>query len=69
LILNKEAVPELIQSDCKPLVINQKLEALEQNTETRKQLSDDYRKLKSLLGEEGVAQRIAEKMTELLHSK
>ncbi len=69
LILDKEAVPELIQSECRPKMINQKLEDLEQNPETRKQLSEDYETLKALLGEEGVADRIAERMIEILHSK
>lgn len=66
LILDREAVPELIQSECNPNRIDHLLTKIESDEQYRTQFQENYRELHSKLGEAGVSQRIADRMLELL---
>jgi lipid-A-disaccharide synthase len=66
LILDREAVPELIQSECNPERIDHLLTKIESDEQYRTQFQENYRELHSKLGEAGVSQRIADRMLELL---
>jgi lipid-A-disaccharide synthase len=61
LILNKPAVPELIQGDFNANAIVNHLECLVQGTDRDKQLQD-YAQLQQLMGEAGASGRVAEKV-------
>ena len=67
LILDREAVPELIQSECHPARIDQLLTKIETDEEYRNQFQKDYRELHSKLGDNGVSQRIADRMLSLIN--
>ncbi|MEX1188352.1 MAG: lipid-A-disaccharide synthase [Bacteroidia bacterium] len=67
LILNKEAVPELIQDDMNEKKIALHLEKILCDTEFRRSMLDDYNKLKTLLGGPGASERAAEEMISILN--
>ena len=62
LILQREAVPELIQSDCNHQKIDALLTKIESDHAYRDTFKANYSKLRDMLGNPGVSKRIAEKM-------
>ena len=66
LILNKEAVKEFIQMDMTFKNVKNELHRLFYDEQYRKKITDDYRQLKSLMGERGSSARAAAKMVELV---
>lgn len=66
LILDREAITELIQNDCTPKQIQSELFALMPGHLHRDKVMSDYKALHDLLGGRGATQRIAMKMVELL---
>jgi len=63
IIFSKEVVPELIQKEVNPIRIAKELEML---YEKRENISKQLKKLKSLLGSEGVYDRIANKILSMV---
>ncbi len=68
LILGKEAVKELIQDDVNLPRIRQELDRILEDTPARRQMLDDYRHLREIMGEPGVSARVAEKMIAAVRS-
>ena len=66
LILDKMAVTELIQYDVNHDRIKEELDKIVHETSQLKQLLEDYRKLKEILGKPGVSDRVAARMIDLL---
>lgn len=62
LILNREVVCELIQSNCNTERIVSELKSLEFDTVKRDKMLEDYNQLITLLGENGSSKRVAEKI-------
>lgn len=62
LILQREAVPELIQSDCTHQKIDTLLTKIESDHPYRDSFKANYSELRNMLGSPGVSRRIAEKM-------
>ena len=62
LILQKEAVVELIQEACTPDRIAKELRAILAGSEKRATVLQDYATLRRFMGEEGTARRIAESL-------
>ena len=59
LILNKEAVKELIQSECTPKNIKNELVKVLPDGEKFDQLSEDYSELIKILGKGGASEKVA----------
>ncbi len=66
LILDREVVKELIQSDFTKQNLSNELHALLENKERRKQLTADYRLLREKLGTTGASERAAAIVDEVL---
>lgn len=66
LIMEKEVVRELIQSDCNEQSIHEELDKLIHNPDYRRNLLADYALLQGKVGGAGAAARAAEKMFEYL---
>ena len=66
LMLNRAAVPELIQHTMNPRNLHQELDALLNDAHRRTKMKQDLEELKVLCGEPGASARIANKMVELL---
>ena len=66
LILDREAVPELIQSECNANRIDQLLRKIETDNSYRATFQQNYRELHDKLGSPGVSHRIAHRMIEML---
>lgn len=62
LIMNKEIVKELLQKDCTTDTILQELNKIEMSFDF-----SNYAELKQKLGEPGVAERVADKVLQLVH--
>jgi len=69
LILDREAVPELIQSECDAERINELLNKIETDEDYREQFQRNYELLHGKLGHEGVSHRIAKRMIGLTKEK
>lgn len=69
LILEKEAVTELIQDNMNVSALEGQLKILLNDADRREQMARDYEKLKELLGGAGASQKIASKMYSLLLQK
>lgn len=68
LILDKEAVKELIQSDFNKEKVAQELKALLNNAERKEKMKADYNALHEILGGSGASQRTASMMLETWNS-
>jgi lipid-A-disaccharide synthase len=66
LILDREAVPELIQTECNATRIDHFLSKIETDESYRRQFQGDYEDLQNKLGNKGVSRRIARRMIEQL---
>lgn len=62
LILDKPAVLELIQNDCKTDKIDAELKSLLLDENRRKQVLDDYQTLKNSLGKGGASKKVAQSL-------
>lgn len=69
IIMNREVVCELVQHDLNTENLHSELQALLPNGSKRAAQLNDYAGLRSLLGEQGAAKRIAQKMTRELGVK
>lgn len=69
LIIQKEAVKELIQNELTPQNITQELQAILPKGAKRKVQLEDYRQVKALLGEKGASERAGELMVKYLHRR
>lgn len=69
LILDKEVVKELIQEDCNPAKITEELLKLEDGTNERKILEEEYRELSNRLGSGGASKKAAEKIVNFIYEK
>jgi len=68
LIVNREVVKELFQDTCNTEKISWELEKILNDNVYREEMLSGYAEMKEKLGDEGSAQRAAEKMIELLSS-
>ncbi len=67
LILDREAVKELIQHEMNPTRIRHELEKiLPHDAPARQAMLNDYRRLREILGQPGVSRRVAQRMIQLL---
>lgn len=66
LIANKEVVKELIQDQFSPPNILEQLQKIVRESEERKQIIEEYKKIKSVLGEEKAAQNCAKYVVEYI---
>lgn len=62
LILDKEAIKELIQFDCTAEKISEEIKAIAENVNHRNKIINSYDELIHLLGEQGASLRVAEKI-------
>lgn len=69
LMLNREAVTELIQHKMNARNLYHELDGLLNNEQRRLKMKRDLNELKNICGEPGASARIAQKMTELLKRK
>lgn len=69
IILGREAVTELIQSDFTLKNVVNELRKIIQNPENEKRMLDDYREMRAKLGEPGASKRAAELMVKKLKSQ
>ncbi len=68
LMLNREAVPELIQHKMNARSLHHELDALLNNSQRRTKMKQDLEELKTQCGAPGASARVAQKMVELLRS-
>ncbi|WP_287419736.1 hypothetical protein [Candidatus Brachybacter algidus] len=66
LIANKPIVKELIQGDLTPENLKAELALLEEDVKYRNKILEEYKELATMIGEPGVAERMAEDMVERL---
>ena len=66
LIANKPIVKELIQGDLTPENLKAELALLEEDVKYRNKILEEYKELAKMIGEPGVAERMAEDMVERL---
>lgn len=66
LIMDKGLFKELIQHDCTPDKISSELDQLLGNEEYRKEMKDNYAKVREMLGGKGASAKVARAMTEEL---
>ena len=64
LILNKEVVKELIQSELTPENISKELRLLLNESDRRKEVLEGYRQLREVIGDSGASARLAKRLTE-----
>lgn len=69
IILQKSAIKELLQKNMTVTKVREELKALLQDKSYRKQINNDYRELKQIMGEPGCSKRAAEQMIQLLEKK
>lgn len=69
IILDKEAVKELLQHKFNTRVLMNELDKIIYNRHTIDSMKKDYQKIRTLLGEPGASKRIAEKILQLLHHR
>lgn len=69
LILDKQAVKELIQQEMNSKQVIKELELLLFNEERKKQLADDYTHLQKILGGGGASERTANEMLKILDTR
>jgi lipid-A-disaccharide synthase len=62
LILNKEAIKELIQFDCTAVKISEEINLIDENKTHRNNILNSYDELICLLGERGASLRVAERI-------
>lgn len=62
LILNKEAIKELIQFDCTAVKISEEINLIDENETHRNNILNSYDELICLLGERGASLRVAERI-------
>lgn len=67
LILNKEAVRELIQDEFSPSNLKNEFQKILPDGEKRESISQDYKRLKEMLGNEDTSQITAELMVNRIH--
>lgn len=68
LVLNREAVPELIQDEFNVEKLRKLLLELAADTERRRKMEDDFTMLRGILGGPGASERAAKEMLHLLRS-
>jgi lipid A disaccharide synthetase len=68
-MLNREAVPELIQHKMNAHNLYHELNGLLNDEQRRLRMKRDLNELKNLCGKSGASARIAQKMTELLRNE
>lgn len=62
LIMNREVVKELIQSECNPKTIKNEINQLLTGKPKREQMLNNYKELKKILGEGGASKKIAQSL-------
>lgn len=67
LILNKEAVKELIQQDCNPTLIQKEIGKILVGGDYRESMLQDYKELQQLLGAGGASKKIAHAMLKTIN--
>lgn len=67
LILNKEAVKELIQQDCNPTLIQKEIGKILVGGDHRESMLQDYKELEQLLGAGGASKKIAHAMLKTIN--
>ena len=67
LILNKEAVKELIQQDCNPTLIKKEIGKILVGGDQRESMLKDYKELQQLLGAGGASEKIAHAMLKTIN--
>lgn len=67
LILNKEAVKELIQQDCNPTLIQKEIGKILVGGDHRESMLKDYKELEQLLGAGGASKKIAHAMLKTIN--
>lgn len=67
LILNKEAVKELIQQDCNPTLIQKEIGKILVGGDHRESMLQDYKELQQLLGAGGASKKIAHAMLKTIN--
>ncbi len=62
LIMDKEVVRELIQHECNPELIEKELKALEDGTEGRKKMLEEFEHMREILGGRGASKKVAQSL-------
>jgi lipid-A-disaccharide synthase len=69
LIMDREVVTELIQDECNPERMKEELSKILKGGSTREQMLQDYAELRSLLGQGGASEKVAQSLLKTLNAE